>query len=328
MKRFVEKGGVLIADVKPGIADEHGKVGAQKTIPGLFGMKWADPLAPEVKRKVLFSGAYRGQSFSGKTPSEIGVDAGFALDGAEGLLRAGDTPVLIHRPSGQGTAICLNFPIYSQTDDLRNVLRVLLSAHGVASRARVQRFEEASSPGTWVPGFESSRFADGGAEYCGFTRHRTSAEVDSRAGRVDVVFNEPRHVHDLRTGEYLGCRQEVSADVTTSHARLLAALPYRVTGLRITLNRPQVDPGDIVQGAVEVLVDGAKAGRHVIHVSVERPDGQRVRYLTFPREAREGKAEFQIPLGRNEPTGRWTVFCTDVATQTRQQATFEVQAAP
>jgi len=320
MKRFVENGGLLIADVKPGIADEHGKVGAQKTVPKLFGVKWQSPFSQARKVKTRLAGAYRGREFSAAEQKEVGADVSFSLDGAKALVTAEGASLLTCHSVGKGAAVCLGFPIYSMGGDLRNVLHVLLSAHGVTPPVRIQEGQEGFSPGAWVPGFELSRFSDGRARYFGFTRQR----VEGRSAGLDFAFETPAHLYDIRSAKYLGQVRRLSAEIGPAQAKFYAALPYRVDGLRVTLEKGTYSRGGAVTGAIELLAETDEFCRHVVHLEVARPDGKAVRYLAEDLETQNGKAQFRLPLCLNEPFGEWTLTCTDAATKTRQVVSVSV----
>jgi len=320
MKRFVENGGLLIADVKPGIADEHGKVGAQKTIPKLFGVKVGDPFSQDKKVKTRLSGLYRGREFSATEEKEVSASTSLSLDGARALVSAEGASLLTCHDVGKGAAICLGFPIYSMGGDLRNVLHVLLSAHGVTPPVNVHKSQEGFSPGAWIPGFELSRFSDGRASYFGFTRQRG----EDRSAKLDFAFEAPTHLYDIRSAEYLGHVRQFPAETGPAQAKLYAALPYKVDGLRVTLAKETCSPGEAIAGVVEVLAQTDKFCRHVIHVEAVRPDGNTVRYLAQDLETRNGRAQIRLPLCLNEPAGEWTLTCTDVATKTRQTVSVTV----
>ena len=40
LRKFVHGGGILIADVRPGLADASGRLGASETMRSLFGLSW------------------------------------------------------------------------------------------------------------------------------------------------------------------------------------------------------------------------------------------------------------------------------------------------
>jgi len=344
IREFVENGGLAIADVRPGIADGHGRIGA-KAIPQLFGLKWGPELLddpetdPKKKAKlrpmkevtVRFAGTFAGKAFQGPEIEKTNVDPVQSLDGAEAALNAGGIPVLTRRVCGKGAAVCLNADVYPSNPrvaaNARNLLFLVLSAHGIEPAASIEDREEGFSPGAWIPGLEVARADDGEAKYCGVVRRKLFDAGDAFAGRLRLRFGSSGHVYDMRLGRYLGNVDNLDLTAAPSSARLFALLPYRVEKLKVDLAKPAVRAGETVMVSVEVVTDGKPAGRHVIHLEARRPDGQTAMYLAQCAEAKEGKARLAIPLAINEPAGEWQLRLTDAATKVSESVKMDVKPA-
>jgi len=101
IKKFVNQGGIVIADILPGLFDGHGKMVKENEIEELFG----------VKRKKWPSELETGISFKGREmplniAEELTITTGKPL-----LLSAKGRPVFIFNSYGKGKTLCLNLNI-------------------------------------------------------------------------------------------------------------------------------------------------------------------------------------------------------------------------
>ena len=105
---FVEAGGTVIADVRPGRFTGRVKPRAAGVLDALFGVDSRDS-AGAIKNATVEIRPGEGQPvwwFEGMT-----VDLGIVASGATVLGRAGETPVLFSHAVGRGRAILLNFSL-------------------------------------------------------------------------------------------------------------------------------------------------------------------------------------------------------------------------
>lgn len=154
LKGFVERGRLLIGDIRPGIADEHGRVGAQKIIPSLFGIRGDNAVKPIQKRRLLLSGNYRGTKFSAPSHITLPIDPALVLDGAEASLKVDRIPLVLCNAVGEGTAVLLNFPFpegKALAENLRNILSVILKVEAIQPPVKIEKFYNEFSEGDWVP---------------------------------------------------------------------------------------------------------------------------------------------------------------------------------
>ena len=320
LREFVEKGGMLIADCRPGIADEHGRVFAQKKLPALFGLRWDEKLlaktdGPLLTPLVTLTGtcsAGLGEHKLENLTVKGVADGVLRADGARFLTELDGVPLISYRKVGKGVAICLNIPAS------RDLLRFLFAAHRITSRVEVQGLEGAVRE---MARAEVTSFSDGTARYFGvICRYDTKPQgIAIRAGRRG-------HLYDLLRGEYLGEADRIEVDDFARPVRIFSFLPYRVAGMELQCEE-EARPGGMIRGTLKVDTGGATAVRHVVRFTVQRPDGKTVRYLTQNLEAKGGQAAFTIPLALNEPTGQWTLRARDVATGVEATMTFTVEPA-
>lgn len=142
---------------------------------------------------------------------------------------------------------------------------------------------------------------------------------------LDVKFQNPAYVYDLRAHRYLGQTATVTQDFKPGEMHVYALLDYQVTGLQATLSTAQAKRGDKLRlTCVVTAADGKQPDLHVLRVRRVGPDGAALPVLNKVLLAPEGKAELDIPLALNEPLGRQTVSVLDVISGSTATATFNV----
>lgn len=325
LQQFVENGGVLIADVRPGILDEHGKWDEQQRVPALFGISFKK----EMGRKMLtaaVSGQYEKVAFANQ-PGKFPADPSVALQGAQAAVTVDGVPLVTVKHSGRGAAVCLNIPFnyyrgYPVMDQLYlylgdhdhnqmigNILSAVLAARGIQRVVAV----DVPQGNSWLAGLDIPYHRDGEAQYLALTKRRT--ELDEPVRQLVVHAPRPGYVYNMLTGECLGNTAQWNVSVQPADVQLFAILPYAVQSLTATCAQATAVRGGTLTGTVAVDIADAKPVRHVIGLTVTRPDGQVVRYLSRTMETQAGKAQYDIPLALNEPVGVYQLAFTDVASQ-------------
>ena len=125
---------------------------------------------------------------------------------------------------------------------------------------------------------------------------------------VTLKLDAPRHVYDVRTGEYLGQTQELTRSIQPGLVHLLSALPYGVTGLAIS------GKASTLAVAAQIEPQDAKPGTHLFHVEVCDPEGNPVTAYGQNVLAPGGQCRITIPFALSDKAGDWTVTATDVLT--------------
>ena len=332
---FVQGGGLLIADVRPGLANGHGNLNDCKAMTELFGVTYKPTLG---RRNVTgaVSGTYRGVAFTNPV-LKLPVDPALELKGAQAAVTVDGVPLVVWREVGKGAAVCLNLPFnyyrgYPTPDHLYlyygeprhnrmlgTVLSALLAAH------QIERPVKVTVPqGAWLWGLDTPYHVDGAAQYVSLTRRR---QMPDEAGGYAVTLQPPKsgHVYDMTTGKYLGQQERWTVQVAAADVQLFAVLPYAVTGLTATPAAPTAARGGELRGAVQVQTGGAPAERHFVHLAVKRPDGQVLSYLDTVLETRAGRATYALPLALNDVPGAYTLEFCDAATLVKTTVTVSVQ---
>ena len=327
IEAFARAGGTVLADLRPAVADHHGKRQLPGLLDHLFGIKRGDGKI-ELQRGAEGKLAQDvGDAPAGMVLKNLIVDPNVVLHGARALGQAGDTPLLIVNQVGNGRAVLLNFSVGCTTparDEERaeqhwKLFKGLLAMADVRPRVSVR---------TATGGLrkcEAVFYRDGAVEYLGFLKYRcTSAEPPQDA---EVALDRPAHTYDCRTGQYLGNVAGFPATFQIERGKLYARLPYAVQAARVKPAKPSAQAGEVVRVALGLAATSPKPGRHWFHVEVFGPDKAERRHYAQNVAVVDGKGEAVIPLALNDAPGAWRITARDVATGVRAEATLTVRGA-
>ncbi len=323
LHKYVAAGGMLLADVRPGVADQHGKPQQPGLLDDLFGIeRYAG------RGKLSDVTGTITKSFENFKPQvtleKLSVDANVRVKDAQALGEAEGVPIVIVKRSGQGLAVLLNYSFGAAFRERTSeagpahwsVLSGLLALNKVAAEVHVTG---AAGP---LRMLEIVRYMDGPARYMGLLKWRVNSEEQP----VEATISTPRrlHTYDMRTGEYLGNVQNFSANFVPSRAKLFARLPYRIKGLQARLDKRTYSPGGLVKCGLRVTATG-QPGRHWVQVKVLGPDGGERRCHRQTVAAPEGRGSVTIPLALNAPQGAWKLVAREAISNRTATANFTVR---
>ena len=335
VKRYVKEGGVLIADLSCALRDEHGKPYPKAMLDDVFGIEreagYKDTVA-------LQRGRLAGQAGEVALYVEPGVRPVSAKPYTRLLTTTNSTegvPLVMVNAYGKGKGIYLRFTgQYNQCRQLKPQLTRLYrdifeNVAGIKGRYQV------ASDGAPLPG-QTLVHTYGDAAYFGFYQDLGFAlapeqaaadaeESDIKSGTRSATFTLParRHVYDILDGKYLGETDRFPIQVVPGRGRLYASLPYKVTGIDVTLAQ-QAKPGDILLLKFALRKEGAGKGMHVYHIEVLDPDGRVMEYHTSNLAAPDGVAAAVIQFPLNAGLGRYTIKARDVASGMQASALVRV----
>ncbi len=330
IERFAGDGGTVIADLRPGVRDEHGKARAACALDELFGVT----IAPAEFAPVT------GDLRSADEPEEIArkrgtlegrvADASVTVTDGRSASVIGEAPAVIEKRHGEGLAVLMNFTFagYSKLVDpagkegdfagwsdgaaWRKWLGSLLQRAGVEKSVTIEPTQ---------PHVEIARYDAGGARYIGIVQGLPrpgddyTNEVATLPGpeRVTIALPVEGHLYDVRAGKYLGRKDSLSTGLQAGVAQLYALLPYRVEAVELTAPR-EVAPGQRVSYAAQISTDGEGPGPHIVHVSVLGPDGAERAWYAGNLQADGGRGRGEFTFALDDTPGTWTIRATDVAT--------------
>lgn len=302
IRRFVEDGGTVIADVGVGLTNA---VGARRAnhdrVGGLFGFRRKSESPVYVERPLRLRMSPDPITVFGREEIE-------ALPGAECEPYEDGVPALLRTTRGKGRTIFLNF-VTDRSAELRGVF------DGVARIGEVVSADGARRPAD----YDLVEFEMGAGRYLGVTHFHLNDDPNDE--KIVIRLGAAAEVYDVRGRKSLGKKDAIEAAIPPGGAAFYSLLPYRVEGVDVTCGpakeRSKVDVACVVRA------DG-QVGDHVLRVDVLRPDGAAHPAYCRNIVARGGKGVFAIPLALNDPQGRWTVVCRDVATGVEGKAGFDL----
>jgi len=330
LKRYVERGGILIADVCPGIMDGHCALRQRGALDELFGVRRDESLAAAAPAGLTLPPAeVRTGSGSVSLPavsmSEAQVDKAVTLAGGEAKGRAGQWPAIVLRRHGSGLAVLLNVALAGyekrhppERAALRDLVGGLVSLSGLKPFCRA--FAQDGQP---LPGCRLPRFRRGRVRTLMVLPSR--AEGDEKRNAV-LRLSSAAHVYDQRSGTYFGRVAEVKLQLDPTSATVLALLPYAVQGVRVS-GDDTVEPGGAASLTVSLQTSGPGSPEgHVFRVKLFRPDGEELWHCARtlrPASDAVSEATVRLPFAYNDPPGQWTALVRDVAT--RSETRFSIR---
>ncbi|NLO06638.1 MAG: hypothetical protein GX131_12500 [candidate division WS1 bacterium] len=321
IREFVQSGGLLIADLRPGIRDGHCKALEAGTLDDVFGIAQrptAEDYPAMVDASINIRTSVDGREIALALDTKI--DPALTVTAAEALADHDGVPLLTVNRFGEGHAVLLNFSI-GDYNELRAAaeempIRDLLGA--IYAMAQVEPpYEQQAGRGSlrWT---ETVRWeADGLTLLMHF---RTAGED----GPAATLLPEARHVYDLRNDRYLGETREVGGGLRVSFANLYAITEQPSGELLLEARTAEVAPGEEVRLTARTRGGGPEV--LPIKLRVFRPDGTEEKWP--PREvvARDGVADVSIPMAFNAMPGTWRIHAREVLSGQTAEAEVTVAA--
>jgi len=349
VRAFVKSGGSVLADLRPAIGDEHGKLYKEGALDDVFGVK-QDTNTMEVEATVgaVFLKEPVGK-LTGKMPQTT-TDTTLKLAGAKSLATVAEAPAAVVNDYGKGKAILLNFALSDYILE-----KLMLGSH---SAVRFADDEAATKTAqllqgllakcdltsevkmTYVPGCHLYRFAAGDARVLGLLWEippylpgignlpmNDLDEISATWSRdVTLTLDKAMHVYDVLERKYLGRVQEIPRTVKPGVPQIFATLPYRVEAVSLVPETDTLTQGEKLTFSASVQTDGAPAGLHVIRIELTDPDGELVKHYTQKLRAKDSKCSGNVQLGLNEKVGDWKITARDVASGVSTKAIVNVVA--
>ena len=346
IRAFVHRGGTVVADLRPGVTDEHGKARKAGALDDVFGIRQNTAEANALKGPVVL--AEPMGAIGGSLP-EARADGSLRLAGAAALARVQSAPAVTVTDYGAGRAVLLNFAMsdyivdpvhigsghFSRFRDADSALAAVKLMREVFGRSGI---EPAVVLSPHVPGCHAFRFRSGGGQIIGvlwdippylpgvgYRRNMADyEEVGSQTRTVGLHLEGPKHVYDMLRGEYLGLRRAIDFELSPGQIRLVAALPYRVESLSVSILTQGIRRGQKVAFGMQVRSGQGEPveALHVHRLEVTGPDAKLRPHYARNLVARQGVCAGTVPLALNETPGRWKLSVRDVATGISGQAFF------
>jgi len=338
MKEFVKKGGVALADLRPGVCDGHGKPYGTSPLDEVFGVVQSFG-STEIGRALVRVPLSRD---TGPEPlCTVATDPALALENGHAAGSAGGGwPVLVRNTYGKGEGVLLNFAV----DDYVQLLggnqyfipdyRTVHSPRLLAFFNHLLRDMGLNGPIGYSPKIEGlchHLFRSGSIRYLGLlqdlpeplTAYATGTAQPLRERKTTIHVKDPVHIYDARAKRYLGLSNDITTYVRPGAARVFSLMPYYVRSVVLEAP-PVVRQGDEVPYAVEVMAT-RRPEKHVLHISVIDPRGKELRHYARNVACTGGRYAGTLYLALNERPGKYQLRVCDAATGKEGTASITVE---
>jgi len=311
IRDFVNKGGTVIADVRPGIYDGHCKPLEKGSLDEMFGIKRDARQDATGVDRLEIKGQVQGEKISLKWGNWYGEDiypkmvvdqsvhltTGHELGKAFPVHYSGglNTPLCIVNQYGKGRAILLNFPIFNA--QAGSLIKHLILSAGVKPLTVISKPD-----GSAVKNLKITRWKNGNTDILSL--------FGKYGGKVRVSLDRNYHITELKTGKYLGDIDKFTTDAVADRALFYSLIPSGLPELSIKV--PGVTwCGEAVKLILEVR--GAQ-GLHALRLSLKNPRGEKADW--FKQTLNVGKESKAVPLvfALNDMAGEWHIEATDILT--------------
>jgi hypothetical protein len=143
-----------------------------------------------------------------------------------------------------------------------------------------------------------------------------------------VRLREKQHVYDARRRTYLGFTDQFEARFSFEDKLFVlvySAMPYRVEGIAMDLERETVKPGGTLHFTARLQPREAQKQRHCLALRVKDPEGMDVLWYQCVIETQDGVAKGRVDFALNDKPGKWVLHLTDTATGTAAEKACRVE---
>ncbi|MDD2707267.1 MAG: beta-galactosidase [Verrucomicrobiae bacterium] len=318
---FVKGGGVAIADLRPGVTDEHGKRRERGALDELFGV------AQDAKAAKTVAGRMKTKWPVEKEFETVG-DGGLRIGDADSHGAISNVPCMAVKQHGKGRTVLLNFsltkyvesdnsqtyqePVGKEADAIVGLCEALLLESGVSHQVVV-------SPK--LDRLRNYRFMEGNNMYVGLLQELPELPIRYALGTAKPLLETAakmkttlgkRHIYDLRAGKYLGYTDAIEVNIKPGIAKLFALMDYQVTA--VVVNVPlKARQGEKLDYTIEVRSKDGHVGSHVAHIEVYDPEGREAEWYAGNIRLNGGRGVGRLNLSSNEKTGTWRLRICDMA---------------
>jgi len=333
IRDFVAGGGTVVADIRPGLYDNHCRPLQGGALDDVFGVRHSGNV-PAVEASGAISGKIDGHEVSVQF-RRIHVNPAIETMGdSTALGTAGQTPICIVNRFGNGTAILFNFAMWSfpnvwSPTAPRGALELLESIFASAGVEWPLRLLDAD--GNPFRQVEAVRWKTGeGIEVVvirGPLEERyvhpipgivpVLGETDTRLPVIDK--SPPVHIR-LPASKYAveigtGTPTDRTTELVTEHGlwwpALIVLSDKPLHAPTLTAQQGSVKRGGILQ--LQVEIPNAQ-GLHAVKLRARDPDGEEAPWFSRSLIVEEGIAKVPLHIAHNERNGKWTVTATDLYT--------------
>jgi hypothetical protein len=332
----VEEGGTVIADVRPGIYDDHCKPQAPGALDDLFGIKHTG--RGKGKRGPLNLNAKLGETPISLQLDETNMDAEVAVESAQALGSVEGTPVFLVNKVGRGQAILLNFEIAHPpktkkkesaaiSDTVKQFVAALYAAAGVQPALIVKR-----SDGGFLDLVEPRVWKNGEATVLGLWNELNirffamdGKVPEAVAQEATITLPEERYVYDLRQGTALGKTKELRTRLLPGRANFFGLFRCEIQGLKLSVSPNAPKPGQSVEVNLALDTPTPVKAKTAVYILVFDPKGQPAAWANRVVLLEDGVGRTTFPVAFNDAPGPWKVKASEIFSLKTAEGEWEVK---
>jgi len=315
LTRYVEAGGLLIADGKTGLMDERCGRREKGALDALFGVDRpaANPLTPLREGTAQFTRDLDACKLNGLTFDDKVADSDLTLAGGEALGSLAEAPVFIVRKSGNGAAVLTNFLFnnFKRRLGLNAEAPFMEVARNALALKNVRPTVTVHGEGSPTPRPVSTVcYTSGDAVLAGTILAPADQDPDWK-GEVIFSFPQQGYIYDLRKCKLVARGHSVGTHLLAGDAALYLVAPWKVERLTVSAADPAVTAGETVQYTIRTVAPGGKPDLGVYRLEVIGPDGEPRAHYGANLTAQDGQAQGSFRTALNDTPGTWTIKATD-----------------
>lgn len=309
IKAFVQAGGTVIADFPPATLDEYLRpYGAQKSAGEV-----AFEECPKCKgaKRIEVGNVWQACPTCGGVGK---VMKGGAIEAKSILEDVFDLSQKDVKKCGKGYGLYLNGSPDNK-EEWGGIRKSLVEYAGLRGDVEVQ-----DVAGNLRTDVRSYVFDNGRGVFLGVIPDRILSDPPGE----DLVVKLARkcQVYDVRRKQYLGETDTVRTGILPTEAKLLAFLPERIEGIKVSLSKETCKPGDVLVLRGALLPASLKDSHMTVQIEVTRGNAAQPAYTK--NIAFQGAFDYPIPLALNQEKGQYSIRVTEVITGYTQRISFTV----
>ena len=333
IREFVKGGGILLADIRPGMTDPHGKPRATGSLDDVFGVRHQTSYHAyePAEDTIRMDGVIGKTALTNVLPRALcGPAVQVAGADIQGKGGHSDIPAFLVNRMGQGQAVLMNFILPELDDNALQMMDDLLTACGLRPLFGVEEPEGRRSRSSTI--VQESKEAPADAEgfaagAAGVARPVLNDFVNGRIhcfgfwypvrrgiGYENLVVTPPTpgHIYDLKSNEYLGRQERFEVSFPLEDTAAYASVPYRIQQPTLTLtSAPSSTKLPTIHCLARIRPDEAANEKHVIKFRIFAPEGSEWRDFAATKTTMNGKATHVFKLPINAPEGKWKVVARE-----------------
>ncbi len=304
IEKFVEQGGILIADALPGVMDDHTKFRSERALANVFGIK-----AIAYTREDLI------------TPDR---EVKLKVKKAEVLLREDNKSELLYNKYGKGSAFLLNYFMDNYPEEKA-------SGNSEASLMKIRKLFEKKNLESEINLTKLSGEPVGGIEKYSFSEGDGSTRLlgllpgkNGKNKEINLHIDQPVHLYDIRNKKYLGEGNDFKINLKASVPELYGLVSGKIDNIRVDAPS-SINPGEKVELNFELTGTGISDLRSVVRVDVYDPDGKVMNYYSKNCDIVDGSGSYSFDLALNEQHGLWNIRVTEVISGVQKEVSITVK---